>query len=101
MGVSKHTLYSWKAKDEGMDVSEAQEVKQLRDENTRLKKTGGGSQPRQECFAVGDSKKRVGLVEEMKASVEHLRTTFAFSQTTGMQTDESGGFDISIPAGRR
>jgi putative transposase len=38
VGVSKHTLYSWKAKYGGMDVSEAQEAKQLRDENTRLKK---------------------------------------------------------------
>ena len=38
VGVSKHTLYSWKAKYGGMDVSEAQEVKQLRDENGRLKK---------------------------------------------------------------
>jgi len=38
VGVSKHTLYSWKAKYGGMDVSEAQEAKRLRDENTRLKK---------------------------------------------------------------
>src|SRR6185503_15985389 len=37
-GVSKHTLYSWKAKYGGMDVSEAKEAKQLRDENARLKK---------------------------------------------------------------
>lgn len=37
-GVSKHTLYAWKAKYGGMDVSEVQEVKQLRDENARLKK---------------------------------------------------------------
>jgi putative transposase len=38
MGVSKHTLYAWKAKYGGMDVSEAQEAKRLRDENTRLRK---------------------------------------------------------------
>lgn len=38
IGVSKHTLYAWKAKYGGMDVSEAQEAKQLRDENTRLRK---------------------------------------------------------------
>lgn len=37
-GVSKHTMYAWKAKYGGMDVSEAQEVKQLRDENSRLKR---------------------------------------------------------------
>ena len=37
-GVSKHTIYAWRAKYGGMDVSEAQEVKQLREENARLKK---------------------------------------------------------------
>jgi putative transposase len=38
LGVSKHTIYAWKAKYGGMTVSEAQEAKQLRDENTKLKK---------------------------------------------------------------
>ena len=38
LGVSKHTLYAWKAKYGGMDVSQAQEAKQLRDENSRLRK---------------------------------------------------------------
>ncbi len=38
VGVSKHTLYAWKAKYGGMDVSQAQEAKQLREENTRLRK---------------------------------------------------------------
>lgn len=38
VGVSTYTIYAWRAKYGGMDVSEAQEVKQLRDENGRLKK---------------------------------------------------------------
>jgi len=38
VGVSKHTIYAWKAKYGGMSVSEAQEAKQLRDENNRLRK---------------------------------------------------------------
>ena len=38
VGVSKHTIYAWKAKYGGMEVSQAQEAKQLRDENTRLRK---------------------------------------------------------------
>jgi len=38
MGVSKHTIYAWKQKYGGMEVSEAQEVKALRDENARLKR---------------------------------------------------------------
>ena len=37
-GVSKHTIYAWKARYGGMEVSEAEEVKHLRDENGRLKK---------------------------------------------------------------
>ena len=37
-GVSKHTIYAWKAKYGGMEVSEAEEVKHLRDENARLKR---------------------------------------------------------------
>ena len=36
MGVSKHTIYAWKQKYGGLEVSEAQEVKPLRDENARL-----------------------------------------------------------------
>ena len=38
MGVSKHTIYAWKQKYGGMDVSEAQEVRALRKENARLKR---------------------------------------------------------------
>lgn len=38
VGVSVPTLYQWKAKYGGMDVSQAQEAKQLRDENNRLRK---------------------------------------------------------------
>ena len=38
VGVSTYAIYAWKAKYGGMNVSEAQEAKQLRDENARLKK---------------------------------------------------------------
>jgi putative transposase len=38
VGVSTHTIYAWKQKYGGLEVAEAQELKQLRDENTRLKK---------------------------------------------------------------
>jgi putative transposase len=36
-GVSEHTIYRWKAKFGGMSVSEAQRLRQLEDENRRLK----------------------------------------------------------------
>ena len=38
MGVSKHTIYAWKAKYGGLDVNEAQRLRQLEDENQRLKR---------------------------------------------------------------
>jgi len=38
LGVSKHTIYAWKAKYGGLDVSQAQELRQLTDENHRLKR---------------------------------------------------------------
>jgi len=37
-GVSKYTIYGWKAKYGGMSVSDAQKLRQLEDENRRLKK---------------------------------------------------------------
>jgi len=37
-GVSEATLYNWKAKYGGLDVSEAKRLKALEDENVKLKK---------------------------------------------------------------
>ena len=37
-GVSKHTVYAWKAKYGGLEVNEAQRLRQLEDENSRLKR---------------------------------------------------------------
>ena len=36
-GISAHTFYRWKAKYGGMEVSEAQRLKHLEEENRRLK----------------------------------------------------------------
>ena len=37
-GISSATLYAWKAKYGGMDVSQARKLKVLEDENARLKR---------------------------------------------------------------
>ena len=37
LGISKQTFYAWKKKFGGMDVSDARRLKQLEDENRRLK----------------------------------------------------------------
>jgi putative transposase len=36
-GISEATFYNWKAKFGGLDVSEAQHLRQMEDENRRLK----------------------------------------------------------------
>ena len=38
LGVSEQTFYRWKAKYSGMNVSDAQKLKTLEDENRRLKR---------------------------------------------------------------
>lgn len=38
LGVHEQTLYNWKSKYGGLEVSELAELKRLRDENNRLKK---------------------------------------------------------------
>jgi putative transposase len=37
-GVSKHTIYGWKARFGGMEVNDAQRLRSLEDENSRLKR---------------------------------------------------------------
>ena len=37
-GISEATFYNWKAKNGGMDVSDARKLKALEDENAKLKK---------------------------------------------------------------
>ena len=40
IGVSEATIYTWKSKYGGMDVSQAQRLNGLKDENRRLKAPG-------------------------------------------------------------
>ena len=37
VGISEQTFYRWKAKYVGLEVDQVRQLKQLRDENTRLK----------------------------------------------------------------
>ena len=38
LGISEHTFYRWKKKYGGMDVTDARRLRQLEDENARLKR---------------------------------------------------------------
>ena len=77
-GVSEATLYNWKAKYGGMDVSEAKRLKQLEDENAKLKKLLAeqmlDAAALRELLSkwVGPAVKREG--------VAHLRATMGLSE---------------------
>ena len=79
VGVSTATLYQWKAKYGGMDVSQAQEAKQLRDENTKLRKLAADLSLDKEALQSVIRKNRMELVAE-KAAIERLQCEYAFSQ---------------------
>lgn len=40
MGISEQTFYTWKRKYAGMGISELRELRQLREENRKLKQLG-------------------------------------------------------------
>ena len=61
LGVTDQTLYNWKAKYGGMEVSDAKKLRALEDENRRLK-NGRRSESGQRSTDNGDTKKRLGLV---------------------------------------
>jgi putative transposase len=78
LGVSKHTIYAWKAKYGGMSVSEAQEEKQLREENTRLKKLVVDLSLDKEMLKAVIAKKRMELVDQ-RSDASWLRMEYAAS----------------------
>ena len=41
VGISEHTYYKWRREYGGMDVSQAKELKRLKEENSQLKKAVG------------------------------------------------------------
>ena len=79
VGVSQHTIYAWKAKYGGMNVTEIQEAKHLRDENARLRKLVANLSLDKDALQMVIENKRMELAG-MKAAVEQIRTRFAFSE---------------------
>ena len=67
-GVSEATLYNWKAKYGGMDVSEAKRLKQLEDENAKLKKLLAEQMLDAAALRELLSKKMVGSLSSAKVS---------------------------------
>src|SRR6266849_9676706 len=75
-GVS---IYAWKSKYGGMEVSEAQEVKQLREENSRLKKLVADLSLDKDMLQSVIRKNSLGLVAR-RAEVRRLIGEFHTSE---------------------
>jgi putative transposase len=71
-GISEATLYNWKAKYGGMDVSDAKRLRSLEEENRKLKKLLAESILDQAALKGLLAKKMVGPVAKREA-VAHLR----------------------------
>ena len=78
-GISSATLYAWKAKYGGMDVSQARKLKVLEDENAPAQAAAGGRHARQCRAERGGGKKLVRPAAQRKA-VEHARQLFGISE---------------------
>ncbi|WP_442238010.1 IS3 family transposase [Rhodopseudomonas pseudopalustris] len=78
-GVSDASMYKWKAKFGGMDVSEAKRLKALEDENTRLKRLLADAMLGNAALKDLLGKKLVTPAAKRKA-VAHLQTAFQMSE---------------------
>lgn len=70
-GVSDASIYKWKAKFGGMDVSEAKRLKTLEDENTKLKRLLAPQSPF--CHIFPRSEKRPGTLCRYRQVCTSLR----------------------------
>ncbi|WP_153005428.1 IS3 family transposase [Aureimonas ureilytica] len=83
-GISEATLYNWKAKYGGMDVSDAKRLKGLEDENAKLKKLLAEQMLDAAALRELLGKKMVGPVAKREA-VAHLRAVMDLSERRACQ----------------
>ncbi|WP_238787697.1 IS3 family transposase, partial [Thiospirillum jenense] len=83
-GVSEATLYNWKAKFGGMDASEAKRLRQLEDENAKLKKLLAEQMLDAAALRELLFKKMVGPAAKREA-VAHLQTVMDLSERRACQ----------------
>ncbi|MBP0115387.1 IS3 family transposase [Bradyrhizobium vignae] len=78
-GVSEATIYNWKAKFGGMDVSEAKRLRALEDENAKLKKLLAEQMLDAAALRELLFKKMVGPAAK-RAAVAHLQAVMSLSE---------------------
>lgn len=78
-GVSDASIYNWKARFGGMDVSEARRLKALEDENTRFEASAGRCNARQRG-AEGPLGKEMVTPAAKRKAVSRLKDAFGMSE---------------------
>jgi len=96
VGVSTHTIYAWKSKYGGMDLSEAQEAKRLRDENSRLRKLVADLSLDKEALQ-SVMEKTDGARSDEGICRAHPRDCRSH-RTPGMPLTGGSGFELSLQA---
>src|SRR6516165_9541287 len=79
LGVSEQTFYRWKRKFAGMGVAELRRLRQLEDENRRLKQLVADLTLDRHMLARGDQKK-AGKPTQQKPLVDFVRVGFVVSE---------------------
>jgi putative transposase len=78
-GISEATFYNWKSKFGGMDVSEAKRLKQLQDENGKLKKLLADAML-DNAGPEGSAVKKMVTPAVKREAVAHLKTNHEMSE---------------------
>jgi len=88
-GVAEATRYNWKARFGGMDVSEAKRLKQLEDENAKLKKPQADQML--DAVSMRGLLSKNGSARRQARAVVHLRAVMDLSERRPVQSSERIG----------
>ena len=94
-GISAATFYGWKSKFGGMDVSEAQRLKAMEDENRRLKLLVAELSLHGEALKASDPKKRLELAG-LRGDVAFVSGRVRSERTHGLQAAGRGAVELPV-----
>ena len=93
-GISEATIYTWKGKYGGMEVSEAQRLKSLEDENRRLKHLVADLSLDKEVLKAVMSQNGWGSLNGCRVCHEDVRG----QRTKGLRADECVALELPVSA---
>jgi len=79
VGISEQTFYRWKKQYAGLESDQVRELKQVVEENARLKRRAGRAQPGR-SRAAGHAVKKVSRRALLKQMVRYVQTSHGYSE---------------------